>query len=298
MFRYFKGKPTTHIIQFRNGKVVREGRGIQFWYAPRVSTVAVVPVGNADVQFIFTEATANYQEVAIQGSLMYRIIDPVGIANVIDFTVKPGGHGYQERAKEVLEQRIINTIQDTTRSRVNAMTLEEALTTVQDITENVLDDVRKDQELVDIGVEVTGLHFTSVQATPEMKKALEAQYREHLQRDADQAIYARRAAAVEEERNIKERELNTEVELEVRRKDLVDTQARNTLALAEADAKAEKLRLNPYVDMPPQTLVGLALKEWAGNAGAIDNLSITPDLLTGLVGWIGRGQIDVPKSAD
>ncbi len=37
------------------------------------------------------------------------------------------------------------------------------------------------------------------------------------------------------------------------------TQARNTLAIAEAEAKAEEMKLNPYTTMPPQALVGLQL---------------------------------------
>jgi hypothetical protein len=38
--------------------------------------------------------------------------------------------------------------------------------------------------------------------------------------------------------------------------------------------------------LPPQALVGLALKEWAGNAGTIDNLTITPDLLSKVVSFV------------
>ena len=63
-------------------------------------------------------------------------------------------------------------------------------------------------------------------------------------------------------------------------------QARNNLALAEAEAEADRLKLSPYGDLPPQALVGLALKEWAGNAGTIDSLSITPDLLSKVVSYV------------
>ena len=38
--------------------------------------------------------------------------------------------------------------------------------------------------------------------------------------------------------------------------------------------------------MPPQALLALALKEWASGAGSIENLSITPDLLTKAATWI------------
>jgi len=143
-------------------------------------------------------------------------------------------------------------------------------------------------ELKAIGVELEGLHFTAVKATPEMQKALEADYREGVHKRADQAIYDRRKSAVDEERKIRESEMNTEVELENRRKDLVDMQARNNLALAEAEAEADRMKLSPYGDLPPQALVGLALKEWASNAGTIDSLSITPDLLSKVVSYVSE----------
>ena len=82
--------------------------------------------------------------------------------------------------------------------------------------------------------------------------------------------------------------MSTDVELENRRKDLVDMQARNSLALAEA--KAEELKLSPYGELPPQALVGLALKEWAANAGTIDSLSITPDLLSKVVAYVSEAR--------
>ena len=91
---------------------------------------------------------------------------------------------------------------------------------------------------------------------------------------------------MDEERKIRESEMNTDVELENRRKELVDMQARNALALAEAEAKADELKLAPYGELPSQALIGLALKEWAGNAGTIDSLSITPDLLSKVVSYV------------
>jgi hypothetical protein len=111
-----------------------------------------------------------------------------------------------------------------------------------------------------------------------------------LQQRADQAIYARRANAVEEERRIKQRELDTEIELENRKKDLVDTQARNRIALAEADAKAEELKLRVYGDLAPQVLAGVALKDWAAAGGQIGNLTITPDMLAQLAAWVAAGR--------
>ncbi|MGI9413016.1 MAG: SPFH domain-containing protein, partial [Hyphomicrobiales bacterium] len=239
-----------------------------------------------DASFIFTETTANLQDISIQGSFTSRISDPVAIAQVLDFTVVPRSLIYRSDDPIKLTQRIVNAVQAHTRTHVSAMPLEAALTDVGPLASEVLAHVVNETDLAELGVIVESLHFTSVRATPEIQKALETEYREGLQKNADQAIYARRAAAVAEERKIQESELNTEVELETRRRELVDMQARNKLALAEAEAKAEELKLSPYGALPPQALIGLALKDWAANAGSIDNLSITPDMLSKLVGWM------------
>ncbi len=286
MIHYFKGEPNVHVIKYRNGSIARHGRGINFWYNPLVSSIAAVPTASIDAPFIFSETTANFQDISVQGTVTYRIDDPIAIAEALDFTISPGSRHYKTEDPEVLTQRIVNAVQAQTRQHVTKMSLETALTEVGALAHVVLQNMAAAAGLEDLGVIVESLHFTSVRATPETQKALETEYRERLLGEADQAIYARRAAAVAEERKIQESELATEVGLETQRQELVDKQARNKLALAEADAKAEELKLNPYGELPPQVLIGLALKDWAANAGSIDNLSITPDLLSGLVGWM------------
>jgi SPFH domain / Band 7 family len=283
---YYKGEPNTYVLCHRNGKLVEHGAGINFFYLPATTSVAALPLASQECPFIFKETTANFQEISIQGTLTYRISDPVELAKRLDFTLRPGSQAYQSDDPEQLVQRVVNAVQAQTRSEVSKRALEVALTEVRDLADVVFAQVAAAPELAALGVVLEGLHFSAVKATPEMQKALEAEYRESLSKRADQAIYARRKAAVEEERKIRESELNTDVELESRRKDLVDMQARNSLKLAEAEAEAERLKLTPYGELEPQALIGLALKEWAANAGAIDQLTITPDLLAKVATYV------------
>lgn len=286
--KYFKGEPSSYVIRYKAGKVIAHGEGLAFWYLPFNTSIANVPVVSQDARFIFKETTENYQEIAVQGQLAYSLSNPLEVAKSLDFTVDPKTGAYQSDDPEKLTQRVINTIQSNIRSGVNGLSLEQALIKTKELESEVLAALGNEPDLKAIGVVVESLHITNVKATPEMQKALEADYRENLQRRADQAIYQRRNAAVEEESKIQQRELDNDVELEERRKDLVDMQARNNLALAEAEAKADEMKLSPYGSLPPQALVGLALKEWAGNAGDIGQLNISPDMLSQLVGWVGR----------
>ena len=281
LINYYKGEPNSYVLSHRNGKLKKHGPGINFFYMPRTTSIAVIPVSSQDSPFIFNETTADYQEVSIQGTLTYRVTKPTELAKRLDFTISPKTHNYTSEDPDHLVERLVNSVQAQIRNEINGLGLEEALTRVKDLEEKVKADVRGSAELDE-------LHFSAIRPTPEMQKALEADFRESLHRRADQAIYARRKSAVDEERKIRESEMNTDVELENRRKDLVDMQARNSLALAEAEAKAEELKLEPYGELPPQALVGLALKEWAANAGRIDNLSITPDLLSKVVSFVSH----------
>lgn len=286
MFNYYKGEPNTYTICFKDGKVRKHGAGINFWYSPLTTTISAVPVASQESHFVFTETTADFQEVAIQGSLTYRLDAPLDVASRLDYTVDPAKKRYKSEDPSKLVQRVINVVQGHTRALISQLSLEKALTSVGSVAKEVLAHVSAAQDLSSLGVVIEGLHFVSIKATPEMQKALEADFRESLSKRADQAIYDRRKAAVEEERKIRESEMNTDVELENRKKALVDTQARNELKLAEAQAKAEELKLSPYGELPPQALVGLALKEWAANSGSIDNLTITPDLLSKVVTYV------------
>lgn len=285
--RYFKGEPNTYVIRYKNGRVADHGEGLDFWYWPYNTSIAVVNIVSQDAQFIFNESTANFQEVAIQGQITYRLHAPLETAQYLDFSVDRKTGQYRKKDPDKIGQRVINAVQAFTRTGMNALTLEEALTQNKQLANEVLHVIRNEPGLKKLGVVVESLYFTAVAPTPEMQKALEAEYREALQRNADKAIYDRRASSVEEERKIRQRELETDIELEQQRKDLVEMQAENSIKLAEAEARADEMKLAPYGNLAPQALIGLAFKEFAGNAGHIGNLNITPDMLGQIVNWVG-----------
>lgn len=147
----------------------------------------------------------------------------------------------------------------------------------------VLAAVQADASLALMGVACLNLFITAVKPIPEMAKALEAEYREALQQRADQAIYARRAAAVEQERRIKENVLSTQLLLEQRRQELVDLEGVNNNKQAEYNARSNELWLQPWRATEPRVLLGLPFKLMGENAQRIGNLNITSELLAGLL---------------
>ena len=290
MIRYYKGDPNAHIIAFRGGRAVQQGAGITLYYMPMHTTIARVPTVGREAPFVIRETTNDYQEVTIQGTLTYRIADPLRAASLLDFTVDPNKGTYRTDDPTKLVERIVNATQARARGVVRTWTLEETLDRAQVLAESVAEKLRTEPALTDLGVVVDGVYIIGISPKPDVQKALEAKYRETVNRRADQAIFERRSAALEQERQLKQKEMSTSIEVENHRKELVTKQADNTLTVAKAEAEAQKMKLGPLAELPPTVLAALALKEWAANPTAIGQLNITPDMLTQLAGALSASK--------
>jgi hypothetical protein len=131
-----------------------------------------------------------------------------------------------------------------------------------------------------------------LQPTPEVAKALEAEFRESLLRKADEATYARRAASVDEERKIKEKELATEFAVAESRHKIIEQEGQNLIAQAEARGKALQTEAQYKVDelknevevwktVDPALVAALGFR-LLGMKGA-GNLTITSEVLSALL---------------
>ncbi len=213
---YFKGQPTEYVIKYSSGRITREGPGLAFFYLKYNTQVVALPTSSMDANLVFNEVTSNFQAVTIQGQFTYRILNPRRAAELLNYTMDPVTHLYVSNDPNRLAQRITNTIQTETRTEIQHRALEEVLSQYELIAAHVQERVKNSSLLDPLGVELLSVHFIVAKPTPEVAKALEAEYRETLLRKADMAISARRAAAVEEERKIKENELNPEIALDLK----------------------------------------------------------------------------------
>jgi hypothetical protein len=169
-----------------------------------------------------------------------------------------------------------------------------------------------DDDLAGMGLAIASVRVSAVQPSSEVEKALAAPTRERIAADADEAAFARRAAAVDKERAIAENELANRIELARREASLVEREganerkkaaeiaaasriaaegnARTRTIGAEAEAAAIRLvqaernaaerdRIAVYRDLAPAVLMGLAAREFAGKIETIEHLNLTPDLL-------------------
>jgi regulator of protease activity HflC (stomatin/prohibitin superfamily) len=310
---YLKTTPTTYVLYFKAGKLRREGRGLAFWYYAPSSTVVAVPLASADVPFVFHEVTRDFQELTIQGQLTYRVVDPTKLAGLLDFSIGADGK-FRSEDPTKLEDRLVHATQVLASTVIGKLSLREALGASEALVREVTDGLRRVEAVAMLGIEPLALSILSVRPTPEMSRALEADARERLQREADESVYARRNAAVEQERIIKESELNTELAVETKKREirerkmaadiaveeqratLITKQVENAKQDADSRAYALQAQLAPLEKADwktlmaiapnggdPKMMIALAFRELAENASKIGELNMSPDLLSKLI---------------
>jgi hypothetical protein len=312
--RFVKTPPTTYLLQYRGGKVVREGAGLTFFHYAPASTLVAVPVASRDQGFIFEQATADFQTVTVQGQVAYRVADPGRLATMLNHALRADGRGYESEDPEKLAQRVAAAVEVLSKQFVKDLALRDALRSGDAMAVHVTRELERHPEMRSLGLEVLGVTILAVKAAPDTARALEAEAREAILKAADDAVYLRRNAAVANERAIRESELKTDalvqekkrelrdqdmqaaVSLEAKRSEFVERNAANTRMLAEAEAHRLRAAMDalrgadPRVvqalaaaGMQPQQLIAQAFGGIAEKAERIGQLNVSPELLQSLL---------------
>ncbi|PJZ71224.1 band 7 protein [Leptospira perolatii] len=241
--RFIKTRPIDYVLLFRSGKIRKQGAGLSFFYYAPSSTLVIVPADTRDSPFIFKETTLDFQEIDIQGQVTYRVLDPQKLASLLDFTVDARGK-YLGDGVEKLDFRMANLIQVAVREKFRSLNLKDALTAASSLADPVLEKLRQSTTLNELGIEVFDFSILKISPTPEIARALEAAARENLLKNADDAVYQRRNFAVEQERKIKENELQTQIAVEEKNRTIRETQMNAEIAVQEKQKLVEEARMD------------------------------------------------------
>lgn len=268
--RFVRVQPTDYVLEYRRGKLIREGAGLAFFYFAPASSLVRIPVASVDVPFIFHEVTSDFQEVTVQGQLTYRISDPKRLSQLMNFTLAPDGKDYTSADPDNLAQRLINHAQVLTRSSLKTMPLRKAIGSSDDLVKGLKEGMQKADVIVSLGIEILGLSILAIKPTPETSRALEAEAREQILREADEAIYTRRNASVEQERAIRENELNTEIAVENKKRQIKETQmeAEKSVQQKKRELREAEMSGKIVLEEKNRELVALAAENARNQADA------------------------------
>ncbi len=216
---YFKADPSTYVMLFKNGKIEKQGAGMGFYYYSPTSSLIAVPLNSKEVPFVFRMKTKDFQEVSVQGQVTFRISFPEQAAQMLNFTVNAKGK-YETGDPKKIEDRVVRSVQVAVRNEMEKLPLQNALMSAQNLSSLLQTELAKQTSLKSLGIEINEASLTAILPTPETGKALEADIRESLLKDADSAIYSRRLASIDQEKQVRERELDTEKALTKQQQDL------------------------------------------------------------------------------
>ena len=259
-FSFVKLPPTTYAIHYKNGRVAREGLGLSFFYFAPTATLVAVPMSSTETQFIFEEVTSDYQQLTVQGQVIYQVKDPLVLAKTLDYSIKPDGVTYRSSDPQKLSQRIIAAVQVLTKGEIQRRKLQEAIQSAEAVGSAIRQLLPEASEIKSLGVEILGVSVLAIKPTPETARALEADTREQLMQKADEAIFVRRNAAVEQERAIKENELQTEVAIELKKRQIRETEMATQRAIQEQQSELEREKMEADIALEDKNKALVALK--------------------------------------
>lgn len=269
--RFIKFQPGEYVLKYKNGKIVKEGAGISFYYYAPTTSIVVIPMGSMDVPFIFEEVTSDYQNVTVQGQIAFRIADQKKIAKLLNFTLDlKRGKGYVSDDPQKLQQKVINIVQVMTKKTIESLPLKDAIKSSEVLAKNILNDIKQNEVVNLFGIEILDLSILAITPNKETARALEAQTREQILKKADEAIYERRNASIEQERRIKENEFNTEIAIETKKRQVKETQleAERAVQQKENQLREEQLQFDTALEDKKKELINLTVENTKTQADA------------------------------
>jgi regulator of protease activity HflC (stomatin/prohibitin superfamily) len=309
--RHLRSDANVHIVRFSSGKIVQSGRGRAFWFLPHRTSIAELPMDDRDMVLFFKGRSKDFQTLNVQGNLTWRVANPDILGNRVDFSIDLATGRHTAKPVEQITSLLTGMAQQVATQYFADATIHDLLDAgIEPLRTRLEESLRGAANLTAIGIEIAAIRLSAISPTSELEKALQTPTFEALQQRADQAVFERRALAVEKERAIAENELHNKTELAKRETQLIAQESANARSRAEgtrdakqveAEAEAgriraveqarsdmEQARIAIYRELPVQVLLGLAARELAGKLTKIDHLNVTPDLLATLLGELGK----------
>ncbi|MFG2934903.1 SPFH domain-containing protein [Streptomyces sp. NPDC048282] len=238
--RHLRGVPTAHVRHHRDGRLVHDGPGLSFWFRALTAAISEIPVDDRELAMTFHARTADFQDVAVQATVTYRIGDPAAAAARLDFSIDPDTGVWRGTPLEQLGTLLTETAQQHALHVLARTPLSAALVDgVAAVRERIASGLGAEPRLPATGIEVVAVRVMALRPEPEVERALRTPAREQIQQEADRATYERRAVAVERERAIAENELASQIELARREEQLVEQRGTNARREAEEAAAAD-----------------------------------------------------------
>jgi len=188
----------------------------------------------------------------VQGQITWRIKAPRKTAALLDYSLAANGRDYVSDDPEKLPERVLSLLRVLLQQGLKRLPLARALQSGDELGAQALRSLATHPEIDALGLEVLGLAVEALRPTPETVRALEAEAREAILKSADEAIFLRRNAAVENERRIRESELETEIAVERKKRTIRETEVETEASIREKRAQLAQADMHSNIALEDQ----------------------------------------------
>lgn len=243
--KYKKFEPTEYVMKIKRGNVIQQGLGLSFFYNTMTTSMIVLPATAFDTGFVYDDImTSDFQKINVQGDISYTIADYEKAASMVDFSYKNIKKEYENtlfEARQKMAKRIMNLTKVYITKYLSTKNIREAIVSADELAEALKAALKEDETIQEFGLQIIAVSILGISPQPDTRRALEAATREEILKQQDDAVYKRRNSAIEQERAIKENELNTEIKIAEKEKEKheknMETKRMMQEKQAELDAK-------------------------------------------------------------
>lgn len=243
---YKKFEPTEYVMKVKKGKVVQKGLGLSFFYNTLNTSMMVIPATAFDASFAFNDImTSDFQCINVQGDISYIITDYEKASKMVDFSYKDKKEYavVLNEAKQKMAKRIMNLAKVYVAKFISGKNVRDAIISADELANTLKVNMKNDETIQEFGLELISISILGILAQSDTRKALEAATREEILKQQDDAIYKRRNAAIEQERIVKENELNTEIKVAEKQKEKREKEMEMKRLVQEKQAELDAQRL-------------------------------------------------------
>ena len=248
MLKHINFQATEYVIVTGgNGRVKKQGYGLGFFYNNASTSIKVIPSIAFDTSYMFNDIiTHDFQNISVQGDISYVIDDFEAASEKTDFSfINP--EDYAEKLSEAqskMSKRIIGIVKTEIAQFMAAKDIRAAIQSQNELAAKLNESMKHHTYVREFGLSVINVSVLGIMPQPKTREALESSAREEILRQQDDAIYKRRNFAIEQERSIKENELNTEITIAEKEREKQEKAIDAKMALQQKNAEAKMQQLN------------------------------------------------------
>ena len=169
--RHLRGSATSYVRHLRGGRVAHAGVGQSFWYRPLDAVLSEVPVDDRELPVLFHARTRDYQDVAVQGTVTFRLAEPEVAAARLDFSVDPLTGRWRATPLDQVAGLLVETAQQHAAQLLAGRTLAASIDAgVGAVRQVVAAGLETDSRLAEVGVRVVAVRILGLRPSPTSRR--------------------------------------------------------------------------------------------------------------------------------